>query len=207
MNEALPEFLRRALKPPYVVLLASLLIFLSTAGTINRLERQAAPAITELKGSAMEGYGIEAFLHEYLADPFGKAIGLSEQQLSLCSQVAALVPAYESSVKWRSTALLTGFFALLFLAYQKYGLGWAASVAGWKRRLNLAATQLILRRWMASLAGRFPRNAQNSAPIKKAVVHAIVPCPACHQELRVPSGKGRIRITCSACGHKFEATT
>jgi len=207
MNEALPEFLRRALKPPYVVLLASLLIFLSTTGEINRVERQATPAITELKGSAVKGYGMEAFMREYLADPFGKALGLSERQLQLCRQVAALAPAYESSVKWRSTALFAGFFALLFLAYQKYGVGWAATVAGWQRKLNLAATQMIVRRWLASLAGRFPKNAQKSAPIKKAVVRAIVPCPACHQELRVPSGKGRIRITCSACGHKFEATT
>lgn len=29
-------------------------------------------------------------------------------------------------------------------------------------------------------------------------------CPSCHQTLRAPKGKGRIRITCSRCGHVFE---
>ena len=28
-------------------------------------------------------------------------------------------------------------------------------------------------------------------------------CPKCEQPIRVPSGKGRIRITCSKCGNQF----
>lgn len=30
-------------------------------------------------------------------------------------------------------------------------------------------------------------------------------CPQCMQKLRVPRGKGRIRVTCSKCGNRFEA--
>ncbi len=30
-------------------------------------------------------------------------------------------------------------------------------------------------------------------------------CPRCLQKLRVPKGKGKIRITCAKCGNKFEA--
>jgi len=30
-------------------------------------------------------------------------------------------------------------------------------------------------------------------------------CPQCAQKLRVPRGKGRIRVTCSKCGNRFEA--
>ena len=29
-------------------------------------------------------------------------------------------------------------------------------------------------------------------------------CPQCTQRLRVPRGKGRIRVTCTNCGNVFE---
>lgn len=29
-------------------------------------------------------------------------------------------------------------------------------------------------------------------------------CPQCMQKLRVPRGKGRLRVTCTRCGNKFE---
>ncbi|MDO4572272.1 MAG: hypothetical protein Q4C13_02800 [Clostridia bacterium] len=29
-------------------------------------------------------------------------------------------------------------------------------------------------------------------------------CPQCTQRLRVPRGKGRLRVTCTRCGHVFE---
>lgn len=32
-------------------------------------------------------------------------------------------------------------------------------------------------------------------------------CPACRTALRVPRGKGRVRITCKKCGKQFEAKT
>lgn len=28
-------------------------------------------------------------------------------------------------------------------------------------------------------------------------------CPKCHQQLRVPKGKGKLEITCPKCGHHF----
>lgn len=30
-------------------------------------------------------------------------------------------------------------------------------------------------------------------------------CPHCAQKLRVPRGKGKLRVTCTKCGYKFEA--
>ena len=33
--------------------------------------------------------------------------------------------------------------------------------------------------------------------------HAYFKCPECKKELRVPRGKGKIKITCPHCGHQF----
>ena len=33
--------------------------------------------------------------------------------------------------------------------------------------------------------------------------HAYFSCPECRKELRVPRGKGKIKITCPHCGHQF----
>lgn len=30
-------------------------------------------------------------------------------------------------------------------------------------------------------------------------------CPQCRQKLRVPRGKGKLRVTCTKCGYKFNA--
>lgn len=37
--------------------------------------------------------------------------------------------------------------------------------------------------------------------------YAFFRCPSCHQMVRVPKGKGRIRITCRKCGFAFEKKT
>ena len=33
--------------------------------------------------------------------------------------------------------------------------------------------------------------------------HRYFDCPRCHQQIRVPRGKGKISITCPKCGEKF----
>ena len=38
-------------------------------------------------------------------------------------------------------------------------------------------------------------------------IYSFFKCPACGTVLRVPKGKGRVRVTCKACGHKFERST
>ena len=207
MNKAPSDFLRRALKPPYVALLTCLILFLTTTSQISKLERQAAPLIAELRGMVPRGYGIESFAKEYLADPFGKAMGLSQHQLQLCRQLAAFVPAYKTSLKWRNMALFGAFLALLFLSYQRFGSRWRMILHEWKKRLQIAATEAMNRKFMAAASERFSKMQRKSDPMKSAVVHIIVSCPSCRKELRVPTGKGRIRITCSACGNKFETTT
>ncbi len=37
--------------------------------------------------------------------------------------------------------------------------------------------------------------------------HRYYACPRCRQRIRVPRGKGKIRITCPKCGERFEKKT
>lgn len=43
--------------------------------------------------------------------------------------------------------------------------------------------------------------------IEELIKHEIIKCPSCSHKLRLPSGKGRIRVTCRECGNKFETVT
>jgi DNA-directed RNA polymerase subunit RPC12/RpoP len=44
----------------------------------------------------------------------------------------------------------------------------------------------------------------NRASKKGGTVYCYYYCPNCKQQVRVPAGKGKVRITCPRCEHKFE---
>ncbi len=43
--------------------------------------------------------------------------------------------------------------------------------------------------------------------LKDSKTHKYYKCPNCSQQLRLPKGKGKIIVTCSKCGNKFEKRT
>lgn len=42
---------------------------------------------------------------------------------------------------------------------------------------------------------------------KQSKDYVFFRCPSCHAMLRVPRGKGKIRVTCRKCGNAFEKKT
>ena len=44
----------------------------------------------------------------------------------------------------------------------------------------------------------------NRASKRGGTVYCYYYCPSCKQQVRVPAGKGKVRITCPRCEHKFE---
>ena len=49
------------------------------------------------------------------------------------------------------------------------------------------------------------RNAKKAPTWSEMKQYKYLICPQCTQRLRVPRGKGRIRVTCTHCGNVFEA--
>lgn len=61
--------------------------------------------------------------------------------------------------------------------------------------------------YMQMTAGirRFVNNKKTHVTQMKT--HKFFRCPTCHQDIRVPRGKGQIRITCPKCRAEFERRT
>lgn len=69
-----------------------------------------------------------------------------------------------------------------------------------KRRMENYKFAMLL----SPLYSRF-KNTQKR--LKDSKTHKHYKCPNCNQQLRVPKGKGKIVVTCSKCGTKFEKRT
>ena len=73
----------------------------------------------------------------------------------------------------------------------------------------LALAYYIFRCYSKNLAKRRQENAwflRVTAPLRDRQ-HRYFRCPGCRQAVRVPRGKGRIKIACPKCGRKFEKNT
>jgi ribosomal protein L37AE/L43A len=98
----------------------------------------------------------------------------------------------------RSIVRMTGFFPLAIPAYLilAYSLFRFFSPNLMKRQSEnarfLAIFQSVVR-WI-----RFQRSVMADKE------HRYFKCPNCGQPLRVPRGKGKLQITCRACGAQFE---
>lgn len=45
------------------------------------------------------------------------------------------------------------------------------------------------------------------ARVMSLVDHRLMICDKCGTKMRVPTGKGKIKVTCSKCGNKFVVST
>lgn len=47
----------------------------------------------------------------------------------------------------------------------------------------------------------------NPTAVDKALKTKLLLCPSCHKKMSVPKGKGKIRVTCPHCSHKFDVNS
>ncbi len=206
-------FFRKPIRPAYVILALCLLVAVWKTSQITSMEREVALALTELQ-PGQPPLTISRFSREYLADPFGKAMGLSHRQLQLCQQISARVPMYEAAGAWRNDAVFAAFVTLLYILFQRYRARlpidrWRAGVRGWFQRLALRMAPLVAEARRRAEEKRRGKGAPGggSAPAGSGAVYDIVACPTCGQKLRLPTGKGSLRVKCSGCGNLFECRT
>lgn len=90
-----------------------------------------------------------------------------------------------------------------------YFIGLALLIWTYFRMLskNIAARSAENERYLKATAGisRFFR--QKKSHFQQRKIYRFYKCPSCGQEVRVPKGKGHIRITCPKCRTEFDKTT
>ena len=125
--------------------------------------------------------------------------------LSVFLTAAALVLATAASVMTDETARIIVSTAALVLV----------AVAAWRMLSTSTAKRRAENEKFLSLFRRDAEKARKKEEERKAKAarkedektHAYFHCPECRKELRVPKGKGKIRITCPHCGHQFVKRT
>lgn len=128
------------------------------------------------------------FQGRYGVDRFNRTLILSAVIISLLSIFFVKVPAIYYAFRGLTLAL----FRML-----------SRNFAPRNQELNsYLRAEYKIRAWWQNLSYKF-KNAKNLRAEKKQF--KFLYCPQCRQKLRVPRGKGKIRVTCSKCGNMFEA--
>lgn len=92
-----------------------------------------------------------------------------------------------------SIFLILAIAGLIFSYFRMFSRNYAARSAENRKYLDLSAN---LRRKLRVQKKRFDGRKD----------YRFFKCPTCGQEVRVPKGKGHIRITCPKCGSQFDRT-
>lgn len=100
--------------------------------------------------------------------------------------VAMFVGGVVSSVLW-----LLAFICLIFCYFRIFSR-------------NVAKRRAENQRFLTRIAPLTQLKARYQEKKRQKNLYCFFKCPQCGTVLRVPKGKGHIRITCKCCGHVFE---
>lgn len=100
--------------------------------------------------------------------------------------VAMFVGGVVSSILW-----LLAFICLIFCYFRIFSR-------------NVAKRRAENQRFLTRIAPLTQLKARYQEKKRQKNLYCFFKCPQCGTVLRVPKGKGHIRITCKCCGHVFE---
>lgn len=69
---------------------------------------------------------------------------------------------------------------------------------------NISARREENRKFVELAAPVTKRTSLGKRKFEERKTHRFVKCAKCGQVLRVPKGKGKLKVTCTKCGHTFE---
>ena len=108
----------------------------------------------------------------------------------------------------RSVVFLIGLVALGYSYFRMFSRNYAARSQ--ENQAYLEKRNRVLGKFSGPMGKAKQASAQAKAAGEKAARqakdkdHRYFACPKCHQQVRVPRGAGKIRVTCPKCGEKFE---
>lgn len=70
---------------------------------------------------------------------------------------------------------------------------------------NIAARRAENRAFLTKIGPLAPWLHNPRAAFDEARAYKHLTCPSCHKKMRVPRGKGKLRVTCPSCKQKFDA--
>lgn len=121
------------------------------------------------------------------------------------------------SLPFGSTALTLGLIAIIYAYFRMFSANRDARArenAAYLQKRHALAEKLHLTGVKNPFAGmgakgqqaaeEAARRSQKMAAKAADKDHKYLKCPKCKQEIRVPKGAGKIRITCPKCQEKFE---
>ena len=133
------------------------------------------------------------FQGRYGVDKFNRTLLIFAVVFSLLSAFFIKVPAVYYALRGTSFAMFG------FTLFRMLSRNFAARN---QELTSYLKAEYKVRAWWNSLRYKV-KNAKNLRAERK--MYKYLSCPQCSQKLRVPRGKGKIRVTCNKCGNKFEA--
>ena len=132
------------------------------------------------------------FRGRYGVDRLNRTLLIVAVLLSLVTMFLGSVPVLRRIFTGVSTLLL------ILTIFRMFSRNIAARQNELYRYMNF---ENRIRAWWGRVRGSCNRS---RSEFKDRKHYKYLSCPQCMQKLRVPRGKGRLRVTCTRCGNKFE---
>lgn len=137
------------------------------------------------------------FQGRYGNDHLNRALGFTAIGVALVTMFLR----YDSPVRYACTAVSTICIAVLL--FRMFSRNFAARAS--ENAKFLAWWNPLKAKFGSYRAGGSrARTARQNPTFEERRKYKYFICPQCAQRLRVPRGKGKLRVTCTRCGNKFE---